>query len=72
MMVKRHPNASGLSSEEAKELIEDASEVQDSPFVASVGKWYNERGFITVKQEEALRGILEDDDIMVDDRPDSD
>lgn len=49
---------SELTPEETLSLITDAEdEFPDSDFVASVKEWFDDKGFITEAQEEALNKI---------------
>lgn len=49
-----------LSETEIEKLLDEADEAwPDSDFVASVRDWYEDKGFITDRQEEALNNIAE-------------
>ncbi len=49
-----------LSDDEIISLLAEASDAfPDSDFVESVGEWYEEHGFITEAQEDALNNIVE-------------
>ena len=51
---------SELSEAEIEELLREAQEAwPDSEFVASVKEWYEDKGFISDRQEEALNNIAE-------------
>lgn len=47
-----------LTEDEVADLLEDAEAAfPDSDFVASVREWYEEKGFITLAQADALERI---------------
>lgn len=53
---------STLTDAEIDLLIDDAQlELPNSPFVASVLEWYEEHGFITEAQAQALQNIIDGD-----------
>jgi len=50
---------SKLDNEETQDLLQDAEDAfPDSDFVASVQAWFDEHGFITDAQEDALNNII--------------
>ena len=49
-----------LDTEQTAQLLDDADEAwPDSEFVASVREWFEDKGFITDGQENALNNIVE-------------
>jgi hypothetical protein len=51
---------SELTDVETKNLLADAEDAfPDSDFVSSVNEWFDEHGFITESQEEALNRIVD-------------
>ena len=49
-----------LTDDEIENLLAEADDAfPDSDFVASVQEWFEEHGFITERQEDALNKIIE-------------